>query len=78
MAKVNLRGERATLLATLYGRALDAESPGSILHDTMALDAAAGHILWNVAVADPSDGETLTAPPLVVWFSPRWSNDARA
>jgi O-methyltransferase involved in polyketide biosynthesis len=39
MPKVNLRGERATLLATLYGRALDAESPGSILHDTMALDA---------------------------------------
>jgi O-methyltransferase involved in polyketide biosynthesis len=39
MPKMHLTGEKATLLATLYGRALDAESPGTILHDTMALDA---------------------------------------
>ncbi|MGH3913890.1 MAG: hypothetical protein ACRDTC_10840 [Pseudonocardiaceae bacterium] len=38
MSKVHLTGERATLLATLYGRALDAESPASLLHDTMARD----------------------------------------
>jgi O-methyltransferase involved in polyketide biosynthesis len=37
--RVHLTGEKATLLATLYGRALDAESPGPILHDTMAVDA---------------------------------------
>ncbi len=36
--EVHLTGEKATLLATLYGRALDAESPNSILHDTMALE----------------------------------------
>jgi O-methyltransferase involved in polyketide biosynthesis len=39
MLEVHLTGTRATLLATLYGRALDAESPASILHDTMARDA---------------------------------------
>lgn len=39
MPKVHLTGEKATLLATLYGRALDAESPAPILHDTMALEA---------------------------------------
>jgi O-methyltransferase involved in polyketide biosynthesis len=39
MPEVHLRGEKATMLATLYGRALDAESPGSILHDAMAVDA---------------------------------------
>ncbi|WP_043606289.1 class I SAM-dependent methyltransferase [Candidatus Frankia meridionalis] len=38
MPEVRLTGEKATLLATLYGRALDAESPRSILHDTMALE----------------------------------------
>jgi PQQ-dependent dehydrogenase (methanol/ethanol family) len=32
---------------------------------TMALEATNGHKLWDVAVADPADGETLTAPPLV-------------
>ncbi|MEV4891853.1 class I SAM-dependent methyltransferase [Nonomuraea sp. NPDC055795] len=35
--KVRLSGERATLLATLWGRALDARSSASILHDTMAI-----------------------------------------
>ncbi|MER0247234.1 class I SAM-dependent methyltransferase [Streptomyces sp. HSW2009] len=39
MTKVNLAGEKATLLPTLYGRALDAQSPDSILHDTMAYEA---------------------------------------
>jgi O-methyltransferase involved in polyketide biosynthesis len=39
MAKVHLTDEKATPLATLYGRALDAESPGSILQDTMAAEA---------------------------------------
>lgn len=39
MAKVQLTGERATLLATLYGRALDARSPRSILHDAKACEA---------------------------------------
>lgn len=39
MPNVRLTGERATLLATLYGRALDAASPRSILHDTMAAEA---------------------------------------
>jgi O-methyltransferase involved in polyketide biosynthesis len=39
MPKVHLTGEKATMLATLYGRALDAEAPGSILHDTMAVEA---------------------------------------
>ncbi|MFF5720878.1 class I SAM-dependent methyltransferase [Streptomyces buecherae] len=39
MTKVNLAGEKATLLPTLYGRALDSQSPDSILHDTMAYDA---------------------------------------
>ncbi|WP_445548408.1 MULTISPECIES: class I SAM-dependent methyltransferase [unclassified Frankia] len=36
--ELHLTGARATLLATLYGRALDAESPRSVLHDTMALE----------------------------------------
>jgi O-methyltransferase involved in polyketide biosynthesis len=39
MPKMHLTGEKATLLATLYGRALDAESPATILHDTMALES---------------------------------------
>ena len=37
--RVNLTGERATMLATLYGRALDAGSPSPILGDTMAREA---------------------------------------
>jgi len=32
---------------------------------TMALEAATGHVVWDAAIADPADGETLTAPPLV-------------
>ncbi|TDD24148.1 class I SAM-dependent methyltransferase [Nonomuraea diastatica] len=39
MQKVHLRGEKATMLATLYGRAVDAASPAPILGDTMALEA---------------------------------------
>ncbi|MBB5936570.1 class I SAM-dependent methyltransferase [Streptomyces zagrosensis] len=39
MTKINLKGEKATLLPTLYGRALDSQSPDSILHDTMAYEA---------------------------------------
>jgi O-methyltransferase involved in polyketide biosynthesis len=39
MPKVHLTGERATLLATLYGRALDARKPKPILGDTMAAEA---------------------------------------
>jgi O-methyltransferase involved in polyketide biosynthesis len=38
MAKVELTSARATMLATLYGRALDAGSRDPILHDTMAAD----------------------------------------
>ncbi|MEV0996288.1 hypothetical protein [Nonomuraea sp. NPDC050202] len=37
--KVHLTGEKATLLATLYGRALDATSPHPILGDRMAAEA---------------------------------------
>jgi len=37
--RVDLTGERATLLATLYGRALDAQSTRPILRDTMAAAA---------------------------------------
>ena len=36
---VAFTGERATLLATLWGRALDARSPTPILNDTMASEA---------------------------------------
>ncbi|MEV0197216.1 class I SAM-dependent methyltransferase [Nonomuraea sp. NPDC050691] len=36
--KVHLSEEKATLLATLYGRALDARSPRPILGDTMAAE----------------------------------------
>ncbi|MEV6280825.1 class I SAM-dependent methyltransferase [Nocardia sp. NPDC051832] len=39
MAKISLSGPQATMLATLYGKALDAQSANSILHDTMALHA---------------------------------------
>ncbi|MGW0251255.1 class I SAM-dependent methyltransferase [Nocardia goodfellowii] len=39
MAKISLSGPQATMLATLYGKALDAQSPNSVLHDTMALRA---------------------------------------
>ena len=39
MEKVRLSGEKATMLATLYGRALDAASPSPILGDTTALEA---------------------------------------
>ncbi|MER6945374.1 class I SAM-dependent methyltransferase [Nonomuraea sp. NPDC000554] len=39
MPKVRLTGEQATMLATLYCRALDARSPRPLLNDTMALDA---------------------------------------
>jgi O-methyltransferase involved in polyketide biosynthesis len=39
MPKVQLTGKKATLLATLYGRALDAQSPSPVLGDTMAAEA---------------------------------------
>jgi O-methyltransferase involved in polyketide biosynthesis len=39
MPKVRLTGAKATLLATLYGRAQDAGSPRTILHDTMSAEA---------------------------------------
>lgn len=39
MEKIDLTGAPATMLATLYGKAVDAQSPDSVLHDTMALDA---------------------------------------
>lgn len=38
MERVRFTGAQATMLATLYGKALDATSSRSILHDTMALD----------------------------------------
>ena len=39
MLPVAFTGEKATMLATLWGRALDAESPNPILNDTMAAEA---------------------------------------
>lgn len=36
--RVDLRGAPATMLATLYAKALDADAPDSILHDTYARD----------------------------------------
>ncbi|MGW0801532.1 class I SAM-dependent methyltransferase [Nonomuraea sp. NPDC002799] len=38
MEKIDLTGAPATMLATLYAKAADAQSPDSVLHDTMALD----------------------------------------
>ncbi|WP_101787905.1 class I SAM-dependent methyltransferase [Nonomuraea indica] len=38
--KVRLTAEKATLLATLYGRALDARAPHPILADTLSLEVA--------------------------------------
>ncbi|MEU8247966.1 class I SAM-dependent methyltransferase [Nonomuraea sp. NPDC048916] len=38
--KPHFTGERATLLATLYGRALDARSPHPLLGDTLAAEVA--------------------------------------
>ena len=37
--KITLTGAQETLLATLYGRALDSRSPNSVLNDTAAADA---------------------------------------
>jgi O-methyltransferase involved in polyketide biosynthesis len=37
--KITLTGAQETLLATLYGRALDSRSPTSVLNDTAAADA---------------------------------------
>jgi len=39
--KITLTGAPATMLATLYGRALDSCSPNSVLNDTAAADAVA-------------------------------------
>lgn len=36
--RVDLRGAPQTMLATLYAKALDADSPGSVLNDTWAAD----------------------------------------
>ena len=36
--KITLTGAQETLLATLYGRALDSRSPNSVLNDTAAAD----------------------------------------
>ncbi|MCX2953797.1 class I SAM-dependent methyltransferase [Lentzea sp. NEAU-D7] len=36
MEKITLTGTQETMLATLYGRALDSERPASVLHDTEA------------------------------------------
>jgi O-methyltransferase involved in polyketide biosynthesis len=37
--KITLTGAQETMLATLYGRALDSRSPNSVLNDTAAADA---------------------------------------
>jgi O-methyltransferase involved in polyketide biosynthesis len=37
--KITLRGTQETMLATLYGRALDSRSPRSVLHDRSAQEA---------------------------------------
>ena len=39
--KITLTGAPATMLATLYGRALDSRSPNSVLNDITAADAVA-------------------------------------
>ena len=48
----------AMLGDTLYLATMDAR--------LVALDAATGNVVWNTAVADPLDGYSLTAAPLVV------------
>ena len=60
---VAFTGERATLLATLWGRALDAESPNPILNDTMAAEAVA---VPNDAVAALRARHGLAADSFVV------------
>lgn len=41
MTRVDLRGAPETMLATLYAKALDADAPRSILHDSYARDIVA-------------------------------------
>jgi O-methyltransferase involved in polyketide biosynthesis len=73
MPKVSLTGEKATLLATLYGRALDAESPGSILHDTMALDAVR-RIDFDFAKAGLRHGDEAAVALRARYFD-RWTGE---
>lgn len=62
MAKVQLSGEKATLLPTLWGRALDARSPDPILHDTMALRAVE-QIDYDFTRTGLRSGEEATVAP---------------
>ncbi|MFD2349243.1 hypothetical protein ACFSTC_07410 [Nonomuraea ferruginea] len=63
--KVCLDGEKATLLATLYGRALDARSPEPILNDTMAARAVEriDHDFTKIGMSPPATPERWRSGP---------------
>ncbi|MEV0585600.1 class I SAM-dependent methyltransferase [Nonomuraea sp. NPDC050310] len=60
MERIRLTGAQATMLATLYGKAMDARSPNSVLHDTMALEAVRriDHDFSKVGIK-PGDASTV-------------------
>lgn len=69
--RVRLSGERATLLATLYGRALDARSPRSVLHDTRAAETV-DRIDFDFATTGMRPGDE-TAVALRARLLDRWA-----
>ena len=68
--KVDLTGAPQTMLATLYGKALDAALPNSVLHDTYAADVV-GRIDYDwsrtTITAANSPGVTLRSAHLDKW-----------
>ena len=59
--KIHLPADKTTYLATLYGKALDARNPNSILGDTYA-DAAVRRIDFDFAGLKLPDGGDITLP----------------
>ena len=70
MARVDLTGARATLLATLYARALDAGSSAPVLADGMALDALIATFVEAVTIHQGRKGPKFDPDRVgIVW---RW------
>ncbi len=70
-AKIHLTKEKETYLATLYGKALDAEVPHPILGDRIAADAVA-RIDYDFAALKLPNGGEITLP-MRAWHFDQWT-----
>jgi O-methyltransferase involved in polyketide biosynthesis len=69
-----LTGEKATLLATLYARAIESAAPDSVLHDTMAAHAIANldYDFTKVGIRPKKDAIGVA---LRAWHLDNWTRD---